>query len=246
MHDGRVRTNVPRALWTLRHRRGWRQEDLGRRAGLSRDFVYRAEAGELHGMTVGSLARLTEALDAQLVVEIRWRGAELDRLTDADHARIVSAGARRLEWSGWIVRTEVSFNHFGDRGRCDLVAWHPGTRTLVIVEAKSRVGDLQETLGRLDVKARLGSVIAEQLGWARPSAVVAALVLDEQATNRRVLREHEAQFRRFGLRGRAAIAWLQRPRPAAGIGGLLWFESSHSGQGRTGTTDRPSYRQRAG
>jgi transcriptional regulator with XRE-family HTH domain len=165
MHAGRVRTNVPRALRTLRHRRRWRQEDLGRRAGLSRDVVHRAEAGELRGITVGSLGRLTEALDAQLVVEIRWRGAELDRLVDADHARIVSAGAQRLERSGWIVRTEVSFNHFGDRGRCDLVAWHAGTRTLVIVEVKSRIGDLQETLGRLDVKARLGSVIADQLAW---------------------------------------------------------------------------------
>jgi transcriptional regulator with XRE-family HTH domain len=246
MHAGRVRTNVPRALRTLRHRRRWRQEDLGRRAGLSRDVVHRAEAGELRGITVGSLGRLTEALDAQLVVEIRWRGAELDRLVDADHARIVSAGAQRLERSGWIVRTEVSFNHFGDRGRCDLVAWHAGTRTLVIVEVKSRIGDLQETLGRLDVKARLGSVIADQLAWGRPSAIVAALVLDEQATNRRVLREHEAQFSRFGLRGRAALAWLRRPHPTAGMNGLLWFESPHSGQGRTDNSDRLSRSRRAG
>lgn len=241
-----MRTNVPRALKALRLRRHWRQEDLGRRAGLSRDVVHRAEAGELQGITLGSLARLTEALDAQLVVEIRWRGAELDRLIDADHASIVSAGARRLEQLGWIVRTEISFNHFGDRGRCDLVGWHPGTRSIVIVEVKSRIGDLQETLGRLDVKARLGSVIAEQLGWARPSAVVAALVLDEQATNRRVLRRHEAQFRRFGLRGRVALAWLRRPRPAAGTSGLLWFESSHSGHRRADTPDSRSYRHRAG
>jgi transcriptional regulator with XRE-family HTH domain len=232
-------------LRTLRHRRRWRQEDLGRRAGLSRDVVHRVEAGELRGVTVGSLARLTQALDAQLVVDIRWRGAELDRLIDADHAALVSAAARRLERCGWIVRSEVSFNHFGDRGRCDLVAWHPGTRTLLIVEMKTRIGDLQETLGRLDVKARLGGIIAEQVGWGHPLLVVPALVLDEQATNRRVLRDHQAQFRRFGLRGRAALAWLRRPSQAARVSGLLWFESPHSGEGRTTASARPFSGQRA-
>lgn len=239
-------TNVPRALKALRRRRRWRQDDLGRRAGLSRDVVHRAETGELHGITVGSLARLTQALDARLVVDIRWRGADLDRLVDAGHAAIVSTAAARLERFGWIVRTEVSFNHFGDRGRCDLVAWHSRTRTLLIVEVKTSIGDLQETLGRLDVKARLGSVIADPLGWGRPSAVAAALVLEEQATNRRVLRDHGPQFRRYGFRGRAAIAWLRQPNPATPMSGLLWFESPHSGEGSTAVHDRASARQHAG
>ncbi len=83
-----MRTNVPIAMRRLRVRHRWRQEDLGRRAGLSRDAVSRAERGALEGITVGSLSRLVEVLDATLVVEIRWQGADLDRLIDREHANL--------------------------------------------------------------------------------------------------------------------------------------------------------------
>jgi transcriptional regulator with XRE-family HTH domain len=150
----------------LRLRRAWRQEDLGRRAGLSRDAVHRAETRGLPSLTIGALERLVGALQADLVVEIRWRGAQLDSLVDRLHAAMVTLVARRLERSGWLTWAEVSFNHFGDRGRCDLVAWHPGRKVLMLIEVKTRVGNLHELLGALDVKSRLGSVIADQLGLA--------------------------------------------------------------------------------
>ena len=123
---------MPVALKALRIRRGWRQEDLGRRAGLSRDAVSRAERGELQGLTINSIQRLAEAVDATLNLELRWHGADLDHLVDRTHASMQEAAARRLASAGWLGQPEVSFNHFGDRGRCDLVAWHPGTRTLLI------------------------------------------------------------------------------------------------------------------
>ncbi|HEX5579731.1 MAG TPA: helix-turn-helix transcriptional regulator, partial [Candidatus Limnocylindria bacterium] len=204
-------TNLPRALRALRRRRGWRQSDLGRRAGLSRDVAQRAENGNLEGITVRSLDRLATALGATLVIELRWRGAELDALMDRVHASLVTAAAERVERAGWTVYPEVSFNHFGDRGRCDLIAWHAPTRTLVIIEVKSRIANLQETLGRLDVKVRLATLLAQELGLARPAGVVSALVLGEDGANRRTVKHHNALFRRFGLRGRAAFAWVRDP-----------------------------------
>ena len=218
--------------------------DLGRHAGLSRDVPSRAEAGELRGITIGSLARLAEALDAELVVDIRWRGAELDQLIDRAHARLVVAAAKRLERAGWAVRVEVSFNHFGDRGRCDLVSWHPASRTLLIVEVKSRLGNLQETLGRLDVKVRLGHVICQQLGLPKPDRTVASLVMAEDGANRRVLRAHEPLFRSFGMRGRAALRWLHAP--IASASGLVWFESPDAGESRAGRSQMPSRRRDVG
>jgi transcriptional regulator with XRE-family HTH domain len=215
----------------LRLRRAWRQEDLGRRAGLSRDAVHRAETRGLPSLTIGALERLVGALEADLVVEIRWRGAQLDSLVDRLHAAMVTLVARRLERSGWLTWAEVSFNHFGDRGRCDLVAWHPGRRVLILIEVKTRVGNLQELLGALDVKSRLGSVIADQLGLGRPQLVVPGLVLLEHGANRRLLRRHQALFRSFDVRGRAAFTWLRQPVVA--VGGLLWFELPDSDQGRT-------------
>jgi len=220
-----MRTNVPTALRALRHRRAWRQEDLGRRAGLSRDAVSRVESGQLHGLTVGSLVRLAEAVDATLSLEMRWQGADLDRLIDRDHAALQNASAIRLGSFGWIAQAEVSFNHYGDRGRCDLLAWHPATRTVLVVEVKSRLGDVQDTLGRLDVKARLGALLARQVGWGEPALVVPALVLPDTRSARRALMLHESLFRRYGLRGRTALAWLRVPGLTSGV---LWFEQSNS------------------
>jgi transcriptional regulator with XRE-family HTH domain len=239
-----MRTNVSRAMRALRKRRGWHQADLGRRARLSRDVVHRAEIGKVLGIKVGSLDRLVTALEADLVLEIRWRGAELDSLIDRTHAALVTAAAERLARKDWIVTPEVSFNHYGDRGRCDLVAWNESSRTLLIVEVKSRIGNLQETLGRLDVKVRLGGVIAAELGLGRPAHVVAAIVLGEDGANRRTIARHDAQFRRFDLRGRGAFAWLRAPTGSAT--GLLWFESPDSGEGRRKHPFVASHRQGAG
>lgn len=68
-----VRTNVPTAIRALRRAREWRQADLGAQATLSRDVVSRVENGELAGLTIGSLELLAGALEATLVVELRWQ-----------------------------------------------------------------------------------------------------------------------------------------------------------------------------
>lgn len=215
-------SNVPTAMRALRARRDWRQADLGARAGLSRDVVSRIETHHMQGVTVGSLQRLARALDANLVVDLRWRGAELDRLVDSAHAALQEAAARRLGRTGWMTWAEVSFDSFGDRGSCDLVAFHAATRTLLIVEVKSRLGNIQDTLHRLDVKVRLGGEIAAQLGLPTPSGVVAALVLPDDRTSRRQVGAHAALFGRFGLRGRRALGWLRAPGSTAS--GVRWFE----------------------
>jgi hypothetical protein len=197
---------------------------------VSRDTVSRAERGRLDGLTLGALDRLAAALDASLTVEVRWRGADLDRLIDRTHAVMQNAAAARLARAGWVTRAEVSFNHYGDRGRCDLLAWHPSSGSLLVVEVKSRIGDLQELLGRLEIKVRLGPLLAAECGWPQPARVVPAIVLTDGRATRGVLSRHPATFARYGLRGRAALAWLRTPASASG---LVWFEDADSGQVRT-------------
>jgi hypothetical protein len=142
---------------------------------------------------------------------------------DAIHAALVEHASRRLRDAGWDVRPEVSFNHYGDRGRVDLLAWHGDSGSLVVVEVKSRIGDVQETLGRLDVKVRLAARIARELGWGPPATVTPMLVVADGRTARRVIAAHEATFSRFALRGRAVTAWMRRPIPTSG---LLWLTNS--------------------
>ena len=127
-----------------------------------------------------------------------------------------------LERDGWTVRVEVSFNHYGDRGRIDILAYHAATAVLAVVEIKSTVGDAQDTLGRLDVKVRLAPKIAADLGWRR-SAVVPVLVLEDGTTPRRHVAQHGGLFRHFDCRGRSALAWLRHPSQSPPAGILLFL-----------------------
>ena len=51
----------------------------------------------------------------------------------------------------------------------NLMAWHFGwhepTRSLLVIELKTELVDLQETVGTLDRKVRLATQIAHEQGW---------------------------------------------------------------------------------
>jgi transcriptional regulator with XRE-family HTH domain len=204
----------------LRRRRGWTQRQLSSHTGVSTSAISRMEHDDLTRVTVGAMGRVVSGLDAHLRLEVVWRGEQLDRLLDADHAALQEAVASLLETAGWLVRVEVSFNHFGDRGRYDILAFQPVQRILLVVEVKTALGDVQDTLGRLDVKTRLAPLVARDLGWVADAAVPALVILEDR-TQRRQIERHAALFRRFAHRGRSARAWFRRPR--SGASGLLLF-----------------------
>ena len=54
----------------------------------------------------------------------------------------------------------------GERGSIDILAWHPLTRVLLVIEIKSVVPDIQATLAGLDRKVRPRSAIGEERGLA--------------------------------------------------------------------------------
>ena len=176
----------------------------------------------MRAVTVGTIERIALALGASVDLTLRWEGEQLDRLIDAAHSWLEQHVAEALSGNGWLVKAEVSFNHFGDRGRVDLLAFHSPTRIVLVVEVKSGIGDIQDTLGRLDVKSRLARSLADAAGWADPRAVVPALTIADTRSARRVVADHEALFSRFALRGRSALAWTRRPS-MPDPSGLLWF-----------------------
>jgi transcriptional regulator with XRE-family HTH domain len=212
---------------------GWRQEDLARRAQVSRGTVSRIEGDQLDVVTFRTLRHVAEALGARLFVDLHWRGAELDRLLDSHHAALQEWLAAFLRHYGWEVRAEVSFNHYGDRGRYDLLAYHPVARTLLVVEIKTSIGDVQDLLGRLDVKVRVSKRVARELGWD-PAAILPMLLVAERSATRRHLRKHVTLFARFAVQGRSALTWLRAPvRVAAVPTGLLIFRKMpYAHQGR--------------
>lgn len=207
----------------MRRWHGWTQVDLAARMGCGSDLVSRLENDRIDGVPMRKLHRCVDELGGYLRVEVVWRGEQLPRLLDARHAALQDRFVRILEAYAWQVRVEVSFNHYGDRGRIDILAFQPARRMVVVVEVKPDIGDVQDTLGRLDVKVRLALAIARDLGW-NPTAVVPALVLEDGTSHRRHVGDHPGLFRRFSLVGRAARAWLRASDgDAAAPDGILLF-----------------------
>ncbi len=63
--------------------------------------------------------------------------------------------SRSLRRYGWETAVEFTFNHFGERGSVDVLAFHAAARVLLIVEVKSRLTDLQAFLASFGRKVRL-------------------------------------------------------------------------------------------
>lgn len=205
---------------TLRVRQRLTQADVASRAGISRRAVSILERGLARLMKLGDVERIFTALGARVDIRVLWNGPELDRLLDAAHAAVGASVKRRLERWGWIVRVEVSYSRYGERGRIDILAWHAATRTLLVVEIKTDLVDVQDLLGTLDAKTRLARHVAEPFGW-EVATVVPAIVFAEDRTTRYRLERVDSLFDRYAVRGRAAISWLRDPVGAPS--GLLWF-----------------------
>jgi transcriptional regulator with XRE-family HTH domain len=211
-----------RGFKALRTKRNLRQLDVARSAGVSRGVIVRIETGHSASMTVKALEKAGAVLGARVICRLSWNGEGLDRLLDAGHAAIVDKVVRILEADGWTVATEASFNHFGERGSIDILAFHSASRIVLVVEVKSVVPDVQVTLVGIDRKVRLAREIARSRGW-NAVAVGSLLVIRDDRTSRRRIDAHTATFANaFPDRARAIRAWLARPSAAHPIRGL-WF-----------------------
>jgi transcriptional regulator with XRE-family HTH domain len=180
-------------LRALRIRRGLRQIDVARLAGVSDVTVSRVERGHLAQLSLEILRRVGRALEARLDIGVWTRAGEVERVASARHAALVEEVIAALVDAGWVARPEVSFSMRGERGLIDILAWHPPTRSLLVIEVKTEVVDVGETVGTLDRKRRLAGSIAEGLGWATDS-VSCALVVGDTRTNHRRIAEHRATF----------------------------------------------------
>jgi transcriptional regulator with XRE-family HTH domain len=215
-----------RAVRARRHQRGWRLVDLALAAGVGAGVCGLLERGHANRLSVRTARAILGALDLPLGWDLGWHRTDIDRLLDEDHAALAASFARWLVSAGWLVRSEVSFNRYGDRGRIDILGFEPRSQVLVVVEIKTVIVDLQDLLGTLDVKARVAGTLSP---WGRPRAVVPAIVILEGTTARRRVARMAPLFDRYDLRGRSALQWLRRPAP--GPSGLLLLRELPSGNG---------------
>lgn len=221
-----------RVLRALRRKRGWRQADLAARCGLSQTEISALERGAVSRARISTVRAAFAALEARIDVTASWRGAEMERLLDEDHAGLVRLTAQRLEAAGWSVALEVTYNEFGDRGSMDVLGLDPGRRACLVVEVKTAIASTEAIGRKLDEKMRVAPVVVgRRWGW-RPTSVGSVLVLPETMRLRRQV-ERDGALRRMLPASRAEVrAWLRQPQGA--VAGIL-FLSDSSGRAARGT-----------
>jgi hypothetical protein len=175
-------------------------------------LVSRIERGRLDQVSLRVLRRAASVLELTLDLRARWRGSELDRLLNADHSRLADEIVAFLrEQSGWEVIPEVSYSIYGELGVVDLVAWHAESRSLLVVEIKTLIVEVNDLVGKVDAKRRLGPQIVSDRGW-RPARVAAWVIVADSRTNERRIRAHRDLLRAaFPHNGHDARAWLASP-----------------------------------
>lgn len=220
---------VGRILRALRRRRGWTQKELGRRANVSQQaisLIERGHGGRLSGQTV---RRIFAALDARWEPTVSWRGGDLDRLLDEEHARLVGEISRRLAHVGWDVAIEVTYSDFGDRGSVDVLAARRDLLAIVVVEVKSELVAIESTLRKLDEKVRIAreSIGRERFGF-RPRLVGRLLVLPStNVARRRVARSSDVLD--VGLPDRAGRVRSWLGAPDGGLAGIQFVSDTNPG-----------------
>jgi transcriptional regulator with XRE-family HTH domain len=150
------------AIRAVRIRKRWRQADLAAAAGVSQPTVSRVERGHFRLLTVDAVLRVAEALDIRIDWTPRWRGGDLDRMLNAGHAALHNAVARMLRGGAWILAPEVTFSIYGERGTIDVLAFHPQTQALLVIELKTQLVDVHGLLASVDRYRRLAPKIARE------------------------------------------------------------------------------------
>ena len=164
-------------LRTARRSAGLSLREVASRGGTSHTQVRRVERGLAPGVTVIQLASLAALVGLELPIRLYPAG---DPIRDAGQSALLDRFHRRLHPSlGW--RTEVPLPIDGDRRAWDAVVSLAGQRC--VVEAETRLDDLQALERRVNVKLRDGR------------ADIAVLLVARTRVNRAALLAHPAALR---------------------------------------------------
>jgi transcriptional regulator with XRE-family HTH domain len=213
-----------RVVRAVRIRRRWRQFDVATHAHVHRSMVSRIERGHGDHVTIAALERVAAALDIRLTMNTQWRGGDLDRLLSAAHSALHERVADFFaDLGGWDLRPEVSFSIGGERGVIDILAWHAATRTLLVIELKTEIADVNDLMTTMGRRLRLAARVGRDLNWV-PAVVAGWVIVADTSTNRRRVRAHAKVLRNaFPADGSVMRGWVRTP--SGPVRGLSFWSS---------------------
>ena len=198
---------MARAVLDLRSALGWSQAELARRAGLSQPLVSAVEGARVDGLTFRTAARLLDAMGARLAIAVDapyLGNRQYQR--DAAHAHCVGHVGRRLAAAGWLVAREVEVGSDRSRGWIDVLAFHPTTGLVLVIEVKTELRDLGQIERTLGWYEREAWAAARRQGWLPRNVLGALLLLATEVNEDRVRSNRDVLAAGFSLRAAALTA----------------------------------------
>lgn len=141
---------------------------------------------------------------------------------------------------GWVAVPETTFAIGGERGSIDVLAVHPATGALLVIEVKSVVPDVQALLGGMDRKARLAPSVARERALTFTSVSRLLVMPDDRTTRRRVAAHAATLDRILPARARESRRWLSQP--GGRLAGIMFVSGVTQGRTRHRVSDGPAAR----
>lgn len=210
---------VGSAVRAIRTSLGWTQRRLAAEAGVSQAHVWAVEQGRVAHLTFDAAESLLKVMGAHLSMSVGAPFISDQRgQRDAAHTRMVAHVVRRLRRLGWEVLTEVGIGDGRSRGFIDILAFHPNTRVMLVIEIKTEIHDYGQIERSIDWYQRESWSIARLEGWQPERSIGVLLLLMTQANDDRVHSNREAFASGYPMRARDLQAIIDGDVPAVNRG----------------------------
>ena len=143
----------------------------------------------------------------------------------AGHAAMHESVAQLLRDTEWLMAPETTFSIYGERGVVDVLAYHSSTGSLLVIELKTDLVDVQGLIGAVDRYRRLAPQLARERGWTARSVSCWVALRDTPANHRRLAFHATVLRTAFPQDGRRVHGWLRKP--SGSIKALAFLSVSH-------------------
>lgn len=200
------------------------QQELALAAGVSRSHIAGIETGRVNP-SIDLVWRIADRLGIDITVVAR-PPIVMGRRNGQDlvHARCSGYVEGRLRRLGWMTEREVELSADRAHGWIDLLAFEPVSRTLVIIEIKTRLNDIGAVERQVGWYERNATDSARAHGWQPAQILSWLLLLASDEVERTVGLQRQVLRRSFPSRAAAMRGVILDPRSAVSPRGLAMID----------------------